>query len=267
VSGRRWFHVPLLVSLLVPLLLSRTAAGSPAVADVPLPDPARDWAYQIGGASDPAPGVGTVSRDREEAPAPGAYNLCYVNAFQTQPSEKAFWRRPGHRDLVLRRGGRPVVDGGWGEWLLDTRTPAKRTRIARIVGRWIVSCARDGFDAVEPDNLDSWSRSRGLLDPADNLDLARRLAARAHRVGLAIAQKNAAEVASRGASLGFDLAVAEECGRYDECGRYAAAYDDRVLVVEYRRRDFEAACAAWGDRLPIVLRDRDVSVGGVDERC
>ena len=39
-----------------------------------------------------------------------------------------------------------------------------------------------------------------------------------------------------------------------------------MLVVEYRRRDFDAACAEWGDRLPILLRDRDVSVGGVDER-
>lgn len=257
--GSRWSAA---VCLLVCL-----AAAAPAGADVSLPDPARDWAYQIGGAGTPADGVGTVSRDREERPVPGLYNLCYVNAFQTQAAERSFWRAPARRDLVLQRGGRPVVDGAWDEWLLDTRTRAKRLRIARIVGRWIDGCARAGFDAVEPDNLDSWARSGGLVRPAHNVALARLLARRAHRAGLAIAQKNAAGLAPRGRAVGFDLAVAEECGRYDECGRYAAAYDDRVLVVEYRRRDFDAACAEWGDRLPILLRDRDVSVGGVDERC
>ncbi len=242
---------------------------SPALAapDVVVPDPARDWAYQIGGAATPAAGVGTVVRDRSDPPAGGAYNVCYVNAFQTQPNERRLWRSSGHWDLVLKRDGRPVVDGAWGEWLLDTRTPAKRARIARIVGRWIDGCARDGYDAVEPDNLDSWSRSRGLVDRDDNVALSRQLATRAHRAGLAIAQKNAAGLAARAARIGFDFAIAEECGRYDECGRYASSYDDRVLVVEYRRQDFDATCAAWGARLPVVLRDRDVTVGGVDERC
>jgi len=38
--------------------------------------------------------------------------------------------------LALRRGGgRPVVDSAWGEWLLNIRTPRKRVRLARIVGR------------------------------------------------------------------------------------------------------------------------------------
>lgn len=248
------------------------AAGSTegVVAEVRLPDPALDWDYQIGGAATPGPGVGTVVRDRRDDPTPaasGLYDVCYVNAFQTQADERRDWLAPGRRDLLLRRDGRPVVDGAWGEWLLDTRTAADRRRIARIVGRWIDGCARDGFDAVEPDNLDSWSRSHGLLDRSDNIALSRLLARRAHRAGLAIAQKNAAGLAATGPTIGFDFAVAEECGRYDECGRYAAAYDDRVLVVEYRRADFDAACAAWGDRLPVVLRDRDVTPQGVRAHC
>ncbi|WP_431047333.1 endo alpha-1,4 polygalactosaminidase [Streptomyces sp. P1-3] len=40
-------------------------------------------------------------------------------------------------------------------------------------------------------------------------------------------------MAKQGKSLGFDLAAAEECGQYDECGQYAAAFDDRVFVIEY----------------------------------
>lgn len=240
--------------------------AAPAAADVTLPDPGVDWDYQIGGARTPAPGVGTVVRDRRDEPS-GAYDVCYVNAFQTQPDESGFWRGHGRWSLVLKKNGRPVVDGAWGEWLLDTGTAAKRQRLERIVGRWIAGCATRGFDAVEPDNLDSFSRSRGLLSRRDNLAFARLLARGAHRAGLAIAQKNLAECSDCGKRVGFDFAVAEECQRYDECGKYAAAYGDRVLAVEYDRESFEAACAAWGSRLPIVFRDLDVSPGGPDEHC
>jgi len=247
-------------------LLAPHAASAQTEREITLPDPAADWAYQIGGSSTPAAGVSTVVRDRHDAPA-GVYDVCYVNAFQTQPDERRLWTSSRHRDLVLRDGGRPVVDEAWGEWLLDTRTTARRSRIAAIVGRWIDGCARDGFEAVEPDNLDSWTRSSGLIDRADNLALARLLTDRTHAAGLAIAQKNAAGLGARGPRVGFDFAIAEECGRYAECGRYVGAYDDHVLVVEYRRRDFEATCAAFAGLLPVVLRDLDVSVGGVDERC
>ena len=50
------------------------------------------------------------------------------------------------------------------------------------------------LQAVELDNLDSWTRGRGL---------------------------------------GYDFAVAEECGRWRECGAYVEDYGRHVLVVEY----------------------------------
>lgn len=219
--------------------------------------------YQLGGVATPAPNVGVVVRDRRAAPAPGVYNICYVNGFQTQPDERRFWRkRPG---LVLRQGGRPVVDEAWGEWLLDLRTPAKRQRLAAIVGRWIDGCVRAGYDGVELDNLDSFSRSHGLVRARHAKKYSRLLTARAHAAGLAVAQKNWAELDGR--RLGFDFAIAEQCGRYDECGDYVASYGDRVLVVEYRRRDFRRTCAAYGDRLGVVLRDRDLTPGGVHAWC
>jgi Glycoside-hydrolase family GH114 len=40
------------------------------------------------------------------------------------------------------------------EIILDTSTAAKRTEIATILNGWIDECADDGFNAVEPDNLD-----------------------------------------------------------------------------------------------------------------
>lgn len=79
------------------------------LAAVLLPLPVgTDADYQLGGARSVPASVGIVVRDRHDRPT-GRYDVCYVNGFQTQPDELAFWRkRPG---LVLRRDGRPVVDG------------------------------------------------------------------------------------------------------------------------------------------------------------
>lgn len=222
-----------------------------------------DVDYQLGGPSRPAPNVGVVVRDRKAQPAPGRYNICYVNGFQTQPGESRFWR--DRWSLVLKRGGKPVVDEAWGEWLLDIRTPARRVALARVIGRWIDRCARDGFDAVEFDNLDSWSRSHGLITRAEARRFAQHLTRRAHTNGLAAGQKNWAEL--NGRRLGFDFAVAEECGRYDECGDYVASYGSRVLVIEYRAADFRRTCAAWGHRLGVVLRDRALAPAGPRSWC
>ncbi len=154
-----------------------------------------------------------------------------------------------------------------GEFLLDTGRAGKRAALADIVGEWIDCCAVDGFDAVEFDNLDSWDRGHGLITKADNRTFARLLTARAHAAGLAAAQKNWAELSPRGPQIGFDLAVAEECGRWRECGSYAHAYDDRVYVVEYRDQDFARACERWGSRLSIVRRNLAVTPAGANRRC
>ena len=237
---------------------------APAAASGPDPLPSgTDVDYQLGGPADVPSHVGIVVRDREDAPVPGAYNICYVNGFQTQRSERRFWSR--HRRLVLMRDGKPVVDSTWGEWLLDLRTPAKRQRLAKIVGRWTAGCAADGFDAVEFDNLDSFTRSRGLLRRRHAVRYARLLVRAAHEQGLAAGQKNLA--GWDGHTVGYDFAVSEECGRYDECDAYVDDYADQVLVIEYRRRDFAETCAAHGSTLAVVLRDRDLTPGGIRRWC
>lgn len=240
----------------------------PPARVVTLPTANAAWDYQIGGAFRPAPAVSIVTRDRNDLASAGDYSICYVNAFQTQPDEKRFWvDDPKRWRLVLKdANGDPVVDGAWGEFLLDT-TAGKRDALRRIVGRWIDRCAADGFEAVEFDSLDSWDRARGLISRTQNKAFARLLTARAHKGGMAAAQKNWAGLSPEGPDLGFDFAVAEECGRYSECGTYARAYDERVYVVEYRDRDFENACDRWGSTLSIVCRDRDVTPTGVNRRC
>ena len=237
--------------------------GLLAAAVVALPT-GTDVDYQLGGAADPAPDVGIVVRDRTEPPAAGRYSVCYVNGFQTQPGEKRFWRR--HPGLLLRDAeGRPVVDEAWGEVLLDVRTPTKRKALARIEARWVRGCARDGYAAVEYDNLDSFTRSDGLVSRRQALRFAELLVRAAHHHGLAAGQKNLAGF--DGTRLGYDFAVSEECGRYDECQRYVGHYGDQVLMVEYRAQDFDATCAAYGATHAVVLRDRDLTPAGVHRWC
>lgn len=235
---------------------SRSASPPPAVE---LPPLHAGFDYQIGGAYPPPTGVRIVSRDRSAAPAPGLYNICYVNAFQIQPGEEKQWPA----DLLLRDGrGKTVVDSDWDEVLLDIRTPAKRKRAAARVNQWIDGCADKGFDAVEPDNYDSYTRSRNLLTAADATAFITLLSAHAHARHLAIGQKNTVELAGLRKRAGLDFAVAEECGEYDECGAYAKAFDDRVVVIEYTDRGLRKACSGFGDRLSIVRRDVMVSTPG-----
>jgi hypothetical protein len=249
--------------------------GAASAGAVTPPPPNGSFDYQLGGAFPPPPGTQIVTRDRTESPLGGVYSICYVNAFQTQPSELKWWRAR-HRSLLLRRQGREVQDPGWpGEVLLDTSSARRRAGILKVVGRWIDGCARKGFQAVEPDNLDTWTRSKGRLTSSDNFALARRLIARAHRAGLAIGQKNAAEKAQSGRRLGFDFAVAESCQVYDECDAYTDAYGAEVLEVEYAdeggESNFEAACQARGASISINYRDRDLRTAGdpgyVDRAC
>lgn len=235
-----------------------------ASADRPDAPPANvDIDYQLGGNAKPAANVGIVVRDRTAKPSAGDYNICYINAFQTQPDAKRLWKR--HPQLILRRGGQPVVDEAWGEKVLDIRTRAKRKALARIVGKWIKGCARHGYQAVEFDNLDSYLRSDGLIKKRQTKKYAAKLVRRAHRADLAAGQKNRAEW--NGRVVGYDFAIAEECGRWNECGRYTRNYGDRVFVIEYRRKDFNATCASDGGRLSVVLRDLDLSPDGVHDWC
>ena len=200
-----------------------------------------------------------VGRDRGAAPADGVYSICYVNGFQTQPGELDTWPR----ELLLHSGGAPVFDPDWpDEALLDTSTADRRARIAETVSSWIQGCADAGFDAVEFDNLDSYTRSDGALTLEDNLALATLLVDTAHAAGLAAGQKNAAEdAAALRTGAGFDFAVAEECAAYRECAAYTDVYGERVIDIEYTDqlpRSFQELCAADDSPASMVLRDRDL---------
>jgi hypothetical protein len=236
-----------------------TSGGSTGAVQMPPANAPFD--YQIGKAYAPPAGVLIVSRDREAEPAAGIYNICYVNGFQTQPEDNAKWLRD-HPDLLLSDdSGAPVEDADWGEYLLDTSTAEKRAALLELERSWILGCKDAGFDAIEVDNLDSYSRSGGLLTQKGNVAFLRLLSDVAHEAGLAVGQKNSAELLDEAPAMGTDFAVVEECNRWDECADFEATYGGLVFIIEYRTQDFEKGCTDF-PQLSIVLRDLDVSGPG-----
>ncbi|MGF1662873.1 MAG: endo alpha-1,4 polygalactosaminidase [Kineosporiaceae bacterium] len=272
--NRRWRAVsagvhgrlPAAVVAVIAVLAAVPAAG--CGTPVELPPTGAAWDYQLGGAYPPDPDVEVVVRD-VSAPAPEQYGVCYLNAFQTQPGALATWRSD-HPGLLLRdEAGDLVRDPAWpDEAILDLGSRENRAVLVDLLSQDVDECARRGHEAVELDNLDSWTRSGGAFGPEEAMTVAVAVAAQARRHGLAVGQKNASDLLGR-ADLGaaFDFAVVEECARYDECDDYRDVYGDRVLQVEYAdapgaERAFRAACRD-GELSPgALLRDRDLVPAG-----
>jgi hypothetical protein len=231
--------------------------------------------YQIGGDYQPPAGVTVVSRDwfNGSALSGNRYSICYINAFQTQddepgvdrPDERSNWPRP----LVLVELG---DDPNWGgEYLVDISTATSRAAALAHVAPMVDTCAAKGFRAVEYDNLDSWTRFDGTplegqvpFGRAEAVAYAELLTDYAHSRGLAVGQKNTPQL-TRAESLqviGFDFAIAEECGRYRECGDYTAVFGNHVIAIEYNGAGFRRACNTIGARVSVVRRDVNVTTPG-----
>lgn len=249
-------RIPAFVVCAVMVSTLLAACAPAATRELPPAGGAPD--YQLGGPYAPDAAVEIVARDRTAEPAEGVYSICYVNGFQTQPGERDLW--PDH--TLLTADGDPVIDPNWpDEVILDTSTETARAAIVEIVRPWIEGCAASGFQAVEFDNLDTFTRSNGALSLDDNLSLATSLVAIAHDSGLAAAQKNAAEYALElRDEAGFDFAVTEECAVFDECDAYAEVYGSHVIDIEYTD-ELPAPFAELCERAPrsTVLRDRSLT--------
>lgn len=253
------------VAALVGILTLAGCAASPTSdtvddSSITLPPSDTGFDYQLGAAYPPPDGAGIVVRDRTANADSGAYSICYLNAFQTQPGEQASWPAT----VLLREAdGTLMVDPNWpDEVLLDISTASQRAVVVEVVTEWIRGCAVDGFEAVEFDNLDTFTRSDGRMTVEDALAVAQPLAAEAHRAGLAVGQKNAAEFAVDLADrAGFDFAIAEECAVFAECSAYTDAYGDAVLAIEYADalpHSFSEVCADPDTPKRTILRDRDL---------
>ena len=262
------------------------------VAQIPLPTPTGEFDYQIGGRYEPAEDVSVVSRDPKiDLSQPlkirgsttprdqDLYRICYLNALQTQDDDYDWWM-DNHPELILMDDdGEPVHDPDpeWaGEMLFDVSTPEKRAQLLLLQGDWITNCKRQGYRAIEPDNIDSYTRSQGRLSAADVQAYMLDFVEAAHLQNLAVAQKNAVEwiAEGRASAIGFDFAIVEECQLTRECEapilHYGAEnvfeieywYDEEddssgVTIPAHSREHFDEACYERGDSIRIVIRNRD----------
>ena len=178
--------------------------------------------------------------------------------------------------VLLDAAGDPLIDANWpDENIIDISTDAKRQAAADRQSAAIDACSDSGFDAVEFDNLDSYSRSEGMLGMEDAVAFAALLVERAHHAGLATGQKNTGELGTRGRDeIGFDFAVVEECDQFAECESFTDVYGRAVIDIEYSddlRRPFAEVCADPATPESTTLRDRDLVAAGepgyVFEHC
>lgn len=260
--------------------VSATTSGTTTVA---LPPAAGKFSYQLGGSYTPESGVQVVVRDSQSTPAGSSYyDVCYVNLLQTQPGSSSsdtgsrawYQSKYGSDDLILKdSSGAAVGDPGWpDEVLLDVRTAAKRTALFGIQKELFDSCKAKGFEAIEPDNLDSDTRSNGLMTLSQTAEYLKLVIPYVHSLGMAIAQKNTSAPWPEGyggvgktfvntvsPAQGFDFAVAEDCQKWTECPAYTSVYGDGfVFEVEYTQAAYQTACTARGATMSIIRRDLDV---------
>jgi hypothetical protein len=182
------------------------------------------------------------------------YAICYIDAGTWEnwrPDRRRFPRAllgrsngwPGERWLDIRR--------------LDVLLPIMRDRFAM--------CARKGFDAVEPDNVDGYANETGFpLTARDQLRFNRALARLAHRAGLAVGLKNDLDQAAA-LRRDFDFAVVEQCFQYDECERTRAFTRMRkpVFAVEYELPRAQFCARARALRINALRAPLDLDRPGV----
>jgi hypothetical protein len=206
--------------------------------------PARPtWFWQLQGRLDlsvnadvyDVDGFGTSAATVAALHRAGRHVICYIDVGTWER-----WR-PDAGDFPASVLGRS--DGWPGERWLDLR---RLGVLEPIMTRRLAMCATKGFDAVEPDNLDPLGNRPGFpLTRAQVIRYARWIAAAAHRLGLAVLQKNGPELVSA-LEPDFDGALVEQCNQYRECGAFRpyVSAGKPVLNAEYAARLYPGFCAA-----------------------
>jgi hypothetical protein len=200
------------------------------------------WYWQLQGAlrGEPAQAYDIDGFDTSRATvtklhAQGKHVICYIDAGTWEK-----WRADAG-SFPRRILGRP---NGWpGERWLDIR---KLRVLEPIMIKRFKMCRRKGFDALEPDNIDGWENSTGFaISGAQQLTYNEWIARTAHRLGLAVFQKNDPEQTSTLQPF-FDGALDEQCRQYEECSDlqpYLAA-GKPVLDAEYQSSLYPGFCTA-----------------------
>lgn len=207
------------------------------------------WYWQLTGRVDWSRNVEAFDVDGFETSAArvralhraGKHVICYVDV--------GTWENFRPDAAAFPRSVRGRSNGWPGERWLDIR---RLGVLEPLIAARIRMCARKGFDALEPDNIDGYSNRTGFpLTARDQLTYDRWVAAEAHALGLAVFEKNDPEQA-RQLEPYFDGVLDEQCNQYSECSSFKPylAAGKPVLNAEY---DLPTSrfCAA-DDRLGIM---------------
>ena len=183
--------------------------------------------YQIGGAYPPRRRSRRRPRPARRRPRPASYDVCYVNAFQTQPDEATWWKT-NHDDLLLRRRRAPTWSTASGTRCCSTRRPRRSARrCARVVGGWIDGCRRSGLQrgrARQPRLATAGAQAADQAGQHRLRQAARRARARG---GPGDRAEERPPTRRRTASAsGFDFAIAEECQATTSAATTPSAYGE-----------------------------------------
>lgn len=141
--------------------------------------------------------------------------VCYMDAGTFEPG------RPDAASFPSSLEGAAVT--GWpGELWLDVRPSGPNyAALQAIMLARFQQCQSKGFDAIEPDNIDSYQNSPGFpTTAADQLAYDEWIAQTAHSLGLAVFQKNDLDQIATLLPY-FDGLLDEECNKYSECATLA----------------------------------------------
>jgi hypothetical protein len=218
----------------------------------------RPWQWQLQGRIDTSVNAPVYEVDGFDTPKTtvselherGRKVICYIDVGSWENYRPDADRFP--RSTIGRR-----YEGYPDEHWLDIRqidelAPALRGRVA--------ICARKGFDAVEPDNINGYENPTGFpLTARDQLRFNRWIARQVHRRGMAVALKNDGPQA-RQLVGDFDFAVVEECFHYNECGPYRTFIraNKAVFEAEYELAPAQFCPRARGIRFSAIRKSFDL---------
>jgi hypothetical protein len=186
----------------------------------------------------------------------GVHVLCYVSMGTWED-----WRPDAGQYPAA------VIGKEWTEWkgerFLDIR---RLDLLAPVIEARLDMCKAKGFDAVEPDNIDTYQDGKAItgfdLTAADQIRFNLWLAKAAHERDLAIGQKNIPDLTTD-LEPHFDFAVTEDCFADSWCDdvRPYLDHDKAVFAIEYTdtRVKLKAICpGAVADGYSVILKHRDL---------
>ena len=199
------------------------------------------WYWQLQGTVSVHPGVtvydvdgfNTTAQNVTDLHASGAKAICYLNVGAAENFRPDFSSFPAS---VLGAG-----NGFPGEFWLDIR---QLSAIAPIMTARMQMCVSKGFDAIEPDNIDSYTNTTGFpLSAQDQLTYDMWIANTAHSLGLSVGLKNDFSQVYQLQPY-FDWALDEQCNQYATCGALAPFTQANKAVFDAEYMDESALCTA-----------------------